>query len=143
MPFCPVCGTEYVAGVAACSDCGTKLVDKLKPKEIREKLRDAYTTKSPAIAEMVKDLLTQEGIYVLLSNELGSAILPLGGESAEIKVLVPENKLAEAHKLLKSFIDESPEIAEFVFCSNCGARLEPDLSSCPFCGEPFDEASRK
>jgi hypothetical protein len=29
MPFCPICRTEYVAGVARCADCGVQLVDEL------------------------------------------------------------------------------------------------------------------
>jgi hypothetical protein len=29
MPFCPICKTEYVAGVARCADCGVPLFDEL------------------------------------------------------------------------------------------------------------------
>jgi hypothetical protein len=139
MPFCPICSSEYQEGVQTCPDCGVKLVPKLDPDKVTEKFRDAYTTKTTAIAEMIKEALEQEGIYCLLSNELGSAILPMAGESSEIKVLVPSNKLEEAHALIKSFFDESPDIATFTFCSNCNARVEADLDACPFCGEAFRE----
>ena len=143
MSYCPICGCEYGQGIATCEECGVRLVDKPPEKGAHEKLRDAYTTKSPAIAEMVKDVLEQEGIGVILSNELGSAILPLGGESSDIKVMVSAEKIPEAHSLIKSFFEDSPDIAEFIFCSNCGARVEADQSSCPFCGEQFDETTKK
>ena len=143
MPFCPICSSEYREGVQTCSDCGVKLVDKLEPEKHHEKFRDAYTTKAPAIAEMIKEALEQEGIYCLLSNELGSAILPMAGESSEIKLLVQSNKLEEAHALIKSFFDESPDIATFTFCSNCNARVEADLDACPFCGEEFGAEPEK
>ncbi len=32
MPFCPSCKTEYIAGIAQCSDCNLALVDHL-PEE--------------------------------------------------------------------------------------------------------------
>lgn len=137
MPFCPICSSEYREEIQACPDCGVKLVEKLAPGKIHEKFKDAYTTKSPAIAEMIKDALEQEDIYCLLSNELGAAILPMAGESSEIKILVSADKLEEAHALIKSFFDESPDVATFTFCSNCNARVESDLDACPFCGEVF------
>jgi len=143
MPFCPICGSEYEEGITTCTDCGVKLVAKLEPGITSEKLRDAYSTNSPAVAEMIKEALGEEDIYVLLSNELGSAILPLGAESSEIKVMVPSDKLEEAKTMIRNFFDESPDIAEFVFCSNCGARVESDQSICPFCGEAFDEETKK
>jgi len=34
MPFCPNCKTEYVAGVARCSDCNLPLVDHLPEEQI-------------------------------------------------------------------------------------------------------------
>jgi hypothetical protein len=144
MPFCPICGSEYKEGVMTCADCGVKLVDKLPdPDKVHEKFRDAYTTKSPAIAEMIKEALEEEGIYCLLSNELGTAMLPMAGESSEIKILVPSDKIEEAHNLIKGFFEESPDIATFTFCSNCNARVESDLDACPFCGEAFGEEKEK
>ncbi|HTR82516.1 MAG TPA: zinc ribbon domain-containing protein [Bacteroidota bacterium] len=35
MPFCPSCKTEYLPGIARCSDCGIALVDQL-PQEAAE-----------------------------------------------------------------------------------------------------------
>ncbi len=141
MPFCPICRYEYREGIEVCPDCDAKLVPKLEPEHISRSLKKAYTTNSPAMAEMIQEMLEEEKIASVLSNELGSALIPVAGESTEIAILVPEEKTAEAQELIKVFFEENPDTGEFIVCSNCGARVESDLAACPFCGEAFEEKS--
>jgi len=139
MPFCPICRFEYQEGIKECPDCGAELVEKLEPEEIIDKLKTAYITLSPSTSQMICELLRQQEIPCLASNELGSAILPILGESAEIQILVPEKKLSQAQDLIRTYFEDNPQELELVICSNCRARIEPELKKCPFCGEEFKE----
>jgi len=142
MPFCPICKYEYQEGIEVCPEHNAKLVARLEAEHIFQSLQKAYTTNSPALAEMIKEMLEEEKIASALSNEFGSAMIPVAGESNEIAILVPEQKLREAQDLIKVFFEENPDTSEFILCSNCHARVESDLASCPFCAEAFDEKSK-
>ncbi len=139
MPFCPICRFEYQEGVKTCPDCGAELVDRLEPEKILEKLKPAYITSSPATSQMICELLKDQGIACLTSNQLGSALLPVFGESAEIQILVPENKAEEAQQIIKAYFEENPEEVSLVICSNCGAYVDADLDKCPVCGEMLED----
>lgn len=140
MAFCPNCKAEYRQGIETCPECMVKLVDHLETrKTIPENLKNAYVTNSPMVAEMIQGLLEQEGIASVLSNEMGSAILPVMGESNEIGILVPEHQLQETQGLIKAYFEDNPEAGDMILCGNCGARVEPNLSQCPYCGDKFEE----
>ena len=60
MPFCPICRYEYREGIEVCPDCDAKLVPKLEPEHISRSLKKAYTTNSPAMAEMIQEMLEED-----------------------------------------------------------------------------------
>jgi len=140
MPFCPICKYEYREGIEKCPECDAKLVDQLESAEaIYTSLKSAHTANSSVIAGMIQEMLEEKGIASVLSNELASSIIPGLGEIREIKILVPEQRLSEAQELIKAYFEDNPDPGNFSVCSNCGAKVETDLASCPFCGEKFEE----
>jgi hypothetical protein len=50
MPFCPSCKTEYIAGVARCSDCDVSLVDRL-PEEQTTEYEECVNCSEPVTSE--------------------------------------------------------------------------------------------
>ncbi len=65
--FCPICESEYESGITRCPDDNSALVERLTPENT---LRDSSEARfvplhklgSPAEAEMVHDILVQNGI---------------------------------------------------------------------------------
>src|SRR5437762_14082139 len=65
--FCPNCEAEYKAGVTYCPDDGAELVERLMPEagasdDSEARFVPLHTLSSPAEAEMVNDILQQNGI---------------------------------------------------------------------------------
>ena len=97
--FCPVCESEYEAGVAHCPDDDAELVERLTPENtVRDHSEARFVTLhnvgSPAEAEMVNDILAQNGIRSavqsggmdafspLLSSTSPGAVVESNGENA-------------------------------------------------------------
>ena len=64
--FCPVCEAEYEAGITQCPDDNTPLVEQLTPDDTGDvseaEFVPLHRLGSPAEAEMVNDILRQNGI---------------------------------------------------------------------------------
>lgn len=57
-----------------------------------------YIAPNRATAEMLKEVLTNEGLLVMLR----SAGVPHLGDSGSVEILVPESEVEEAHEILSN-----------------------------------------
>jgi len=114
--ICPVCESEYQPGITRCPDDGAELVERLTPETSARDPSGARfvplrTLHSPVEAEMVNDILRQNGIRSVVRSggadafsPLFSAIMPGAG------VLVDERDLDRAKEIYHAFFgrDVSP-----------------------------------
>jgi hypothetical protein len=107
--FCPVCESEYEPGIDTCPDDGAALVERLTPENT---LRDhsaarfvpLHNVGSPAEAEMVSDILQQNGIRAVVQSGGADAFAPLLSTTAPgALVLVDERDLDRAQEIYNSF----------------------------------------
>src|SRR3954471_5395932 len=80
--FCPVCEPEYEPGIETCADDGAQLVERLTPENTLHDNSEArfvplYNVGSPAEAEMVADILTQNGVRAAVQSGGMDAFSPL------------------------------------------------------------------
>jgi hypothetical protein len=107
--FCPVCESEYEAGVSSCPDDGAELVERLTPENTVRDHSEArfvplHNIGSPAEAEMVADILQQNGVRVAVQSGGADALSPLlSAASPGALVLVDERDLDRARELYDSF----------------------------------------
>jgi Putative prokaryotic signal transducing protein len=107
--FCPVCESEYEPGIAVCPDDGTALVERLTPENTLRDHSEArfvplHNIGSPAEAEMVGDILQQNGIRVVVQSGGSDAFAPLLSTTAPgALVLVDERDLDRAQEIYSSF----------------------------------------
>jgi hypothetical protein len=107
--FCPVCESEYEPGITACPDDGTKLVERLTPENTLRDHSEArfvplHTLGAPAEAEMVADILQQNGIRAVVQSGGADAFAPLLSTTAPgALVLVDERDLDRAQEIYDSF----------------------------------------
>lgn len=114
--FCPVCESEYEAGITKCSDDGAELVPSLSPEtggtdDSEAKFVVLHTLSSPVEAEMVNDILRQNGIRSAVQSGGNDAFSPVfSAVSPGAAVLVDERDLDQAKELYASFFgdDTSP-----------------------------------
>lgn len=114
--FCPVCESEYEAEITRCPDDDTELVEKLTSENTVHDGSEAgfqvlHSFNSPAEAEMVNDLLSQNNIRSVVRSggaDAFSALLSAGAVGAA--VLVDERDYDKAQELYKAFFgdDASP-----------------------------------
>ena len=82
MPFCPNCQSEYRPGFTRCRDCDVDLVAALPPAE--EGIRTAIELVNVATfldlpqAQMVRELLEENGIATILLSDAGAGISTFG-----------------------------------------------------------------
>ena len=107
--FCPVCEAEYEPGIETCADHDVQLVERLTPEN---KLHDdsearfvpLHNVGSPAEAEMVADILTQNGVRAAVQSGGMDAFSPLlSAASPGAMVLVDERDFDRAQELYDSF----------------------------------------
>ena len=107
--FCPVCESEYEAGVTHCPDDDAELVERLTPENSLRDRSDArfvplHNVGSPAEAEMVNDILVQNGIRSAVQSGGMDAFSPLlSATSPGAMVLVDERDLDRAQELYNAF----------------------------------------
>jgi len=114
--FCPVCESEYEAGIAKCPDDNTELVERLTPSNTlhdnsEAKFRLLHTLNAPAEAEMVDDLLQKNGIRSMVRAGGADSLSPaLSGTGEGAAVLVDERDYDRAMELYTAFFgsDASP-----------------------------------
>jgi hypothetical protein len=107
--FCPVCESEYEAGVTRCPDDSTDLVERLTPENTLRDHSEArfvplHNVGSPAEAEMVNDLLVQNGIRSAVQSGSSDAFSPLlSTTSPGAMVLVDERDFDRAMEIYNAF----------------------------------------
>lgn len=107
--FCPVCESEYEAGVTRCPDDNTELVERLTPENTLRDHSEArfvplHNVGSPAEAEMVNDLLVQNGIRSAVQSGSADAFSPLlSTTSPGAMVLVDERDFDRALELYNAY----------------------------------------
>ena len=114
--FCPVCESEYKSGITKCPDDGAELVEQLTPEagasdDSEAKFVTLHTLSSPTEAEMVNDILRQNGVRSVVQSGANDAFSPVfSAVSPGAAVLVDERDLDRARELYASFFgdDTSP-----------------------------------
>ena len=114
--FCPTCEAEYEPGITRCTDDGSELVDRLTVEsgahdDSEARFVPLHTLSSPAEAEMVNDILRQNGIRSVVQSGASDQFSPLFSVMAPgAVVLVDERDLDRARELYESFFgdDTSP-----------------------------------
>ncbi|HYJ87845.1 MAG TPA: DUF2007 domain-containing protein [Pyrinomonadaceae bacterium] len=107
--FCPVCESEYEAGITKCPDDNSQLVEKLTPENTvhdgsEASFRVLHSFNSPSEAEMVHDLLSQNEIRSVVRSSGLDALSPLLSTSAlGAAILVDERDYDRAQELYSAF----------------------------------------
>ncbi|HEX8458239.1 MAG TPA: DUF2007 domain-containing protein [Pyrinomonadaceae bacterium] len=106
--FCPVCEAEYEKGIERCPDHDVDLVEELSPETSRDRSEARFVPLhnigSPAEAEMVHDILTQNGVRSAVQSGGSDAFSPLLSTTAPgALVLVDERDFDRALELYNSF----------------------------------------
>jgi hypothetical protein len=107
--FCPVCEAEYEPGITRCPDDETALVEKLTPENTFHDGSEArfvalHKLGSPAEAEMVNDILTQNGIRSVVKAGGADTLSPLLSATSEgAVILVDERDADRAAEIYRAF----------------------------------------
>jgi hypothetical protein len=107
--FCPVCESEYEAGITRCPDDDAELVEHLTAENTVQDHSEArfvplHNIGSPAEAEMVNDILTQNGIRSAVQSGGMDALSPLlSTTSPGAVILVDERDYDRAMELYNAF----------------------------------------
>ena len=109
--FCPVCEAEYQSGVTRCPDDNSLLVEHLDSETSHDsseaRFVPLHNVGSPAEAEMVNDILRQNGIRSVVQSGSSDALSPLLSATAPgAVILVDERDLDRAQELYSAFFGE-------------------------------------
>jgi hypothetical protein len=108
--FCPVCEAEYEVGITRCPDDNSELVERLDPTshdDSEARFLPLHKLGSPVEAEMVNDILTQNGIRSMVKSGGADALAPLLSSTAEGSVvLVDERDFDRAQELYSAFFGD-------------------------------------
>lgn len=114
--ICPTCESEYRAGIERCPDDGAELVERLSASGTSHDDSDArflllHRLTSPAEAEMVNDILVQNGIRSVVQSGGSDVLSPLLSATAPgAAILVDERDFDRAQELYGALFgaDTSP-----------------------------------
>ena len=107
--FCPVCEAEYKTGITRCPDDNTDLVDRLTQDNTLHDGSEArfvllHHLGSAVEAEMVNDLLRQNGIRSVVQSGGADALTPLLSSTSDGSgILVDERDYDKAEELYAAF----------------------------------------
>jgi len=104
--ICPVCEAEYEPGITQCPDDNAMLVDKItNPHDDSEaRFVPLHNMGSPAEAEMVNDILRQNGVRSVVKSGGADAFSPLLSATWEgAMILVDERDVDRAREVYESF----------------------------------------
>jgi hypothetical protein len=106
--FCPVCESEYEEGVTRCAEHDAELVERLSPDTSHDaseaRFVPLHNVGSPAEAEMINDILRQNGVRTAVQSGGSDMFSPLLSTSAPgAVVLVDERDYDRALEIYKSF----------------------------------------
>jgi hypothetical protein len=110
--FCPNCLYEYQPGVTKCPDCGVDLVNEDPIKDDGEgdlpdiRVAELTDVNNDMEAQILRDMLTQEGIYSFLrTNLLPHSNVALGffKQPKYGTIIVNKEDLEKAKEILKDF----------------------------------------
>jgi putative signal transducing protein len=110
--FCPVCESEYQAGITRCPDDNSELVSRLTSANSAHDSSEAkfvplHHLGSPAEAEMVNDIFQKNGIRSVVKSGGADALSPLLSATAEGAVIfVDQRDHDRAKELYESFFGE-------------------------------------
>ncbi len=107
--FCPTCEAEYEPGITRCPDDGTDLVERLTPENTVHDSSEArfislHKLGSPAEAEMVHDIFSQNDIRSVIKAGGADAFSPLLSATSEgAEIFVDERDYDRALELYNAF----------------------------------------
>ena len=107
--FCPICESEYQPGITQCPDDDVALVERLTPENSVHDTSEAnfvalHQLGSPAEAEMVNDMLTQNGIRSIVKSGGADAFAPLLSATADgATIFVDERDADRAMEVYNAF----------------------------------------
>jgi len=107
--FCPVCEAEYEAGITQCPDDDTPLVNHLTTENALHDPSEArfvslFSLGSPAEAEMVNDILRNNGIRSAVQSGGNDAFAPLLASTSDAAVIVvDERDVDKAEEIYSAF----------------------------------------
>ena len=109
--FCPVCESEYEPGVSRCPDDDTELVPRLDPATSHDDSEAQFAVlhhfNAPAEAEMVNDILQQNGLRSAVQSGALDALSPLlSSVGPGAAVLVDQRDYDRALELYTAFFGE-------------------------------------
>jgi Putative prokaryotic signal transducing protein len=98
--FCPTCEAEYEPGITQCPDDNTPLVEQLTSDNTGRDVSEAqfvplHRLGSPAEAEMVNDILRNNGIRSVVKSGGADAFSPLLSATAEGAVILVDERDAD------------------------------------------------
>ncbi len=110
--FCPVCKSEYEAGITECPDDKSPLVERLTPENTGRDTSEArfvelHKLGSPAEAEMVHDIFSNNGIRSVIKSGGADMLSPLLSATSEgAAVFVDERDVDRAREVYDAFFGE-------------------------------------
>ena len=106
--FCPVCEAEYQPGITKCAEDGADLVavQVNAGDDSEANFVALHTLSSPVEAEMVNDILRQNGVRSVVKSANDAFSPVFSAVSPGAAVLVDERDLDRAKELYASFFGE-------------------------------------